>query len=124
MRTTYAAVIQTIKTSLTETQVLQYGNDAALWVDEELLTANLSTARLEMIERYLTCALIRLRDLGLAQVHFEDVWEYYQVDPEVTDYLIRAASFDPTGKLRQCFLADKARRSASGLVGRGFADDC
>jgi hypothetical protein len=52
------------------------------------------------------------------------------VDPEVTDYLLRAASFDPTGKVRANFLAPKPVALPSPItyplvaeVGEGFDDD-
>lgn len=105
-RTTETAVREIIGTSLTTAQVKAFIDDASLFVTEVVAVADasLSTGRLEIIERYLACALIRLRDLGLKDVSWSKVSETYQVDPEVTDYLKRAAGFDPTGKVRSAFM--------------------
>lgn len=108
-RTTESSVRAIISTSLTSAQVLAFIADANVWVTEEIVTVGgVSDARLEIIERYLSCALIRLRDLGLSSATMDDVSEKYQVDPEVTDYLLRAASMDPTGKVRAHFVDGKA----------------
>lgn len=104
--TSEAAVRQVIKTKLTSEQVQQFIDDSAVWVSEELNPAEVSPSRLEIIERYLACALIRTRELGLKSATFKDVTETYQTDLYITDYLRRAASFDPTGKVRMHFLAD------------------
>ena len=111
MRTTVDKVKAVIATSLTDNQVLAFIQDASLWVTEELASLGLLTDnRLELIERYLACALIRLRDLGLKSAKFDDIAEQYQVDPEVTDYMLRAVAFDSTGTLRKYFLAPKDTR--------------
>ena len=129
-RTTEAAIREIITTALTTPQIIAFATDANVWVTEELGSAGLGAGRLEIIERYLACALIRIRDLGLKDGTFGDVAETYQADPEVTDYLLRAASFDPTGKIRQNFLAPKPVAQpqpiiipAIARVGKGFADD-
>lgn len=108
-RTTETAVREIISTSLSSPQVNAFILDASVWIDEEVATyvPVPSATRLEIIERYLACALIRLRDLGLKDASVENVTETYQVDPELTDYLTRAASFDPTGQVRANFLAPK-----------------
>lgn len=105
-RTTEAAVREVISTSLTTAQVNAFISDANLWVSEELATFSPapSAARLELLERYLTCVLIRLRDLGLKDASWSKVTENYQVDPEVTDYLLRAIGMDPTGKIKSKFM--------------------
>jgi hypothetical protein len=119
--TTEAAVRRIIKTALTSEQVQTFIDDAELWVGEELDANTNTTARLEVITRYLACALIRTRDLGLSSATFKDVSEQYQVDPEVTDYLKRAASFDGSGKVRQHFLGDgPGMKAVSFRVGDGF----
>jgi len=92
-------------------------------VDEELGGSTLGASRLELIERYLTCALIRLRDLGLHQAKFDDITEHYQVDKEVTGYLQHAAAFDSTGAVRRAFMAPKNARPAQFRVGARFVDD-
>lgn len=127
-RTSEPAVRQIIQTKLTAPQINVFIADVSLWVDEELAThsAALSAARLEAIERWLTAALIRVRDLGLATTTIEDVSEKYQVDPEVTDYLLRAASMDPTGTVRRHFLAAKptvAPVNVIARVGPGFVEE-
>jgi hypothetical protein len=103
-RTSETAVREIIATSLTGPQIRAFIADSNLWVTEELTSESLSDERLEIIERYLAAALIRLRDLGLKSASLSDVSEQYQVDPDVTDYLLRAASFDKTGTIRQHFL--------------------
>jgi hypothetical protein len=129
-RTTEAAVREIIQTGLTTVQVLAFVNDVNLWVTEELAPAGLSASRLEIIERYLACAMIRIRDLGLKDAQIGDVTETYQTDPEVTDYLLRAASFDSTGKVRRDFLAPKPVAAPQPVifpliarVGEGFAEE-
>lgn len=129
-RTTEAAVREIIQTGLTTPQIVAFINDADIWVTEELVPDSLSAGRLEIIERYLACALIRIRELGLKDAQVGDVSETYQADPEVTDYLLRAASFDPTGKVRRNFLAPKPVAAPVpppypivAKVGPGFVDD-
>lgn len=120
--TTEAAVRKIIKTALTSEQVTQFIDDAALWVAELLADEGYTAARTEAIERYLACALIRLRDLGLTNVTIREASEKYQVDPEVTDYLLRAAGFDTSGKIRLHFLApeDSTLRAVSFATGTGY----
>jgi len=122
-RTTATQVLGILKTQVTAETVELFMADASLWVTEELVVKGLSTDRLELIERYLTCALVRLRDLGLTSVKMDDVTEHYQVDPQVSDYLLRAASFDPSGTVRRTFVPPKDVRVASAVVGRGFVGD-
>ena len=123
-RTDESAVRNVMSTSLTTGQVGAFISDASLWVTEELSEQGLSDERLELIERYLACALIRLRDLGIKSAQLENVKEEYQVDKDVTDYLMRAASFDPTGKVRQAFLtpADGGKPVVFG-IGTTFATE-
>lgn len=127
LRTSQSNVLAVIQTALNPTQITRFLLDANLWVTEELSDAGLTDARLELIERYLACALIRLRDLGLKSATIGDVSEQYQVDADVTDYLLRAASFDPTGKVRSTFLNEQAEGTGSKrmvfVVGQGFRDD-
>lgn len=122
-RTSENAVKSVLDTSLTTDQIAQFIADASLWVTEELSAAGLSEDRLELIERYLACALIRMRDLGLSSADMSGVRESYQVDPNVTEYLLRAATFDSTGAVRRQFLSPKDRPSAGWLVGKGFRDE-
>lgn len=122
-RTNETAVKAILDTSLTGPQLDVFIADASLWVDEELASSSLGSSRLELIERYLACALIRLRDLGLKSAKFDDISEQYQVDPTVTDYLLRAAAFDSTGTIRRVFMAPKDTRVAQYRVGTRFVDD-
>lgn len=124
-RTTETAVKEVISTSLTTAQITAFIQDANLFVTEEVAAedATISPARLEMIERYLACALIRLRDLGLASVSWSKVSENYQVDPTVTDYLLRAAAFDPTGKVRTMFTPPEGGFKVRFRVGETFIED-
>lgn len=130
-RTTETAVREIIQTNLTGPQVRAFIEDASLWITEELASEDPvpSLGRLEIIERYLACALVRLRDLGLKDSTIQDVSETYQADPEITDYLLRAASFDSTGKVREYFLAPKPVALPTApiypvkfRVGEGFVD--
>ncbi len=123
VRTTRVAIKEVLSTSLEDTQIDRFISDASFWVDEELADEGLSDGRLEIIERYLACALIRLRDLGLKSAKYDDIAEQYQVDPTVTDYLLRAASFDNTGLVRRFFMAPRDTRVARGRVGQSFVDE-
>lgn len=131
-RTTATAIRETMKTKATDPQIVAFITDASLWITEEVASfvPTPSAERLEIIERYLSCALVRLRELGLSSTTIENVSESYQVDPEVTDYLLRAASFDPSGKIRTHFLAPKPVAQAQPVTypaqfgtGDGFADE-
>lgn len=115
-RTSEGAVKSVLDTQLDVDQIKVFIQDASLWVDEELGEADLSVERLELIERYLACALIRIRDLGLTEVKMGDVAEQYQVDPKVSDYLIKAAAFDSTGKVRQTFIIGPSAGGGSGSI--------
>lgn len=131
-RTNEAAVREIIASTLGASQINQFIADANLWVTEELVpfTPTISAGRLEIIERYLACALVRLKHLGLKSSTIGDVTESYQVDSDVTDYLTRAAGFDPSGKVRSNFLAPKLVATPTPVtrplvfgVGQGFADE-
>lgn len=123
MRTSAAEIKLVLSTSLTSDQISAFAADANLWVTEELATSGLSEDRLSLIERYLACALIRLRDLGLKSADFDGVREQYQVDADVTDYLHRAAAFDSTGTVRRAFLAPATTRVPNYRVGTSFTED-
>jgi hypothetical protein len=127
MAPTEAAVRAIIDTNLNTQTVEQFIADADLWVREELLPAGLSTDRLEAITRYLACALIRVRDLGMTAATIESATEDYQNDPHVTEYLLRAASLDPTGKIRADWINVKESTGGAGpvrfRVGSGFTTE-
>lgn len=127
-RTTVTACKEILSTTLTDSQIYAFILDANIFVTEELGAEDpaLSASRLEVIERYLACALVRLRDLGIKNATLKDMSETYQVDSEVTDYLLRAASFDPTGAIRKHFLAPKEFSSTPQLkyrVGKTFTEE-
>lgn len=127
-RTTETAIRQILDTQLTSAQIVAFLTDANLWVTEEVasFTPAISAARLELIERYLACALIRTRELGVASYGAASVSENYQADPQVSDYLLRAAALDPSGKVRDTFLAAKPSRDMFHGIARvvpGFAED-
>jgi len=108
LRTTVDRVKAVLSTSLTDEQVVVFIEDASRWVDEEVaVLTQLSNIRLEQIERYLACAWIRMRDLGLTAAKFGDINEQYQVDPKISEYLTTAAALDTTGTVRKYFLAPK-----------------
>lgn len=114
-RTTELRVRNIIETDLSSDSVNMFIGDASLWVTEALvaLDTGLSAERLEIIERYLACAFIRLRDLGLSQASLDDTSETYQVDKTVTDYLRRAAGLDPTGTVQKAFLGTSGATGTS-----------
>ncbi len=122
-RTTEAAVLLVLDTNLTSPQVVQFIADANVWVTLELAGEGMSAAILEMIERYLACSLIRLRDLGLVSARFDDISEKYQVDPELSDYVRNAAAFDISGKVRAQFMAPRSARSVKFRVGQTYQDE-
>lgn len=123
LRTDEQSVKAILSTDLSTDDINQFIADASGWVDEELVNEGLSAKRLELIERYLTCSFIRLKDLGLKSAKFDDIAEQYQVDPQVTDYLLRAASFDNSGIVRRWFLAPKDIRVARFRKGQSFVDE-
>lgn len=131
-RTTETAVREILNTTLTSAQVTAYIADASLWITEEVATATpvQSAERLEIIERWLSCALVRVRDIGLKSSTIKDVSESYQVDPDITDYLNHAAAMDATGKIRANFMAAKlvatptrVKYPVKARIGQGFAED-
>lgn len=124
-RVTAVEVKTVLSTSLTDPQIDAFIGDASIWVDEELVTSNFTANRLKLIEKYLACAFCRLRDLGVSSVTVEDVSEKYQVDADVTDYLLRAAGLDPTGTVRKHFLPDKdeKRYPVKFEIGETFTDE-
>lgn len=123
VRTNETAVKSVLSTDLSGGSINQFIEDASLWIDEELTNEGHSASRLELIERYLTCTLIRLRDLGLKSAKFDDIAEQYQVDPQITDYLLRAAAFDNSGKIRRWFLAPTDTRPGQFRVGQSYVDE-
>ena len=129
-RTTVTAVKQVMQTNLTQDQVEAFILDANVWVSEEIATSTdpiVGELRLEVIERWLACALVRARDVGLKSATLKDISESYQVSDSVTDYLLRAAGMDPTGKVQRQFI-ERAEAGSAGFkpvvrIGKGFRDD-
>src|SRR6266571_4953281 len=110
-RTTVTALQETLNTALPTNQLKAFIEDASLWVTEQLstLTPTPSAARLEIIERYLACAMVKLREATgstLKSVTIGDVSESYEV-PAVREYIDAAAAFDASGTVRKHFLAPR-----------------
>lgn len=124
MRTTTVKVRAVLGTEMLEDQLERFIEDASLWVTEELTSSQLSTNRLEVIERYLACAFVRIKEMGLKSVSIGDASESYQTNSEISDYLQRAAGLDPTGKIRKAFLTPLNLRIIPAItrVGQGFVD--
>ncbi len=121
--TTETDVRNVINTACTSAQVTAFIADASVWVSEELADQNYSTDRKELIARYLTCALIRIRDLGLKSGSIGTTTESYQTDPEVTDYLLRASGFDKSGRIKKAFLDPKNSNTVLFSTGTSFTDE-
>lgn len=122
-RTSEDAVRAVIKTSLTTDEVVTFIEDANLWVNEELSDSGLSADRLEMIERYLACAFIRMKEPGIKSATYGDTTENYQVDNTKNEYLLRAAALDPTGTIQFQFITGGGRYTALGFVGKTYKDE-
>jgi hypothetical protein len=122
-RTTEQDVKNILDTALTTAQITAFIEDANLWVTEELGDEGLSDSRLEMIERWLACALIRAREVAMKDTTVGDVTETYQRDGQVTEYLKHASALDPTGSVQMQFLDGGGRYSVTALFGTRFVDD-
>lgn len=120
-RSSVSAIQDVIDTDLSSIQITAFLGDANAWVTANLASSGLTATILEKIEKYLACALIRLRDLGLSSGGFDGVTEQYQVDPKVTGYLHTAADFDTTGTIRETFMAPPERTRFRAYVGTGYA---
>ena len=135
MRTTVAAVKEILNTNLSTPQLTAFITDVNLWVTEQLATLSppASNERLEVIERYLACAMIRLREVtgsALTAATIGDVSESYALPASVRDYLDTAAGFDATGTVRRHFLAPRPVAAPvlptlphSARFGPGFQDE-
>jgi len=121
MRTSPFAIRQVFETTLTDEQLNAFAADASSWVTTNLSDAELSAAQLEMIERYLSCAMATFRDPRLVDSSLADVKEKAQRDPVVSEYLTLAASLDPTNTVRAAFLPVKGAFRGMLVVGSGFA---
>jgi hypothetical protein len=123
MRTDTLRIRQVLETSLDDSQLNAFATDASAWVTANLSDAGLANVQLEMIERYLACALATFRDPRLVDSSLADVKEKAQRDPVVSEYLTAAASFDPTNTVRAAFLPPKNAFRGMLIVGSGFARD-
>jgi len=134
-RTTDTAVREILNTALPTNQLKAFIEDASLWVTEMLanqVPAPTAT-RLEIIERYLACAIVKLREVtgsALRSVTIGDVTEDYSLPASVRDYLDTAAGFDASGLVRRHFLAPRPVAApvlptygAIANVGKSFTDD-
>lgn len=120
-RTNEAAVSLAIDTTLTTAQIDAFIADASAWVDAYLTDAGLTSAVLTLIEKYLACHFVTLRDPRLKAGKADDLSEDYQRDANVTEYLKAAAALDPTGEVESQFIAAKGRAKGVFRVGAGYA---
>lgn len=134
-RTSPTAVRTILTTALTDPQVNAFIGDAEQWITENLasLSPAPSASILEIIERYLTCAIIKLREVtgaSLTSRTIGDATDQYATPASVRDYLDAAAGFDTSGTVRKHFLAPRPVAAPTPLlygaiarVGKGFSDD-
>lgn len=120
-RTDLDSVKDAIETDLTDTQVNAFISDANTWVTDFLGDEGLSTARLTLIEKYLACHYVTLRDPRLRSGEVERVRETYQRDTQVTEYLRQAIAEDPTGIVRAKILNQEEAANVSFRHG-GYAE--
>lgn len=103
-RTSTAAVMDRIDTSLSASLVDQFVDDANAWVTEFLTDCGASSDRLKKVELYLACHYVTLRDPRLRSQRADDIREDYQRDTQVTEYLRQAIAEDPCGIVKSKFL--------------------
>lgn len=124
VRVDYTEVQTVIDTDLTSGQITQFIADASAWVDDQLAGTGASATILALIEKYLACHLITLRDPRLKQTAVGDVQETYQRNLYVTEYLKAAMALDATGKVADAFGPKRMNQTAARFrVGAGFNDD-
>lgn len=117
-RTDEGAVRDAIETTLTNPQVTAFIDDASGWIDAQLADKGLTAATLTLVEKYLACHLITLRDPRIKSGKFGDTSETYQRDGEVTEYLKMAIALDPSGTVEDAFGDSKQR--VRFRVGEGY----
>jgi len=134
-RTTDTAVREILNTALPTNQLKAFIEDVSLWVTEQLaiLVPAPSAARLEVIERYLSCAMVKLREVtgsALTSQTIGDVTEAFALPASVRDYLDTAAGFDASGTVRRHFLAPRPVAAPvlptygmQAITGKLFTDD-
>ena len=123
LRTTEAAIREIFSTALTTPQLLAFATDANLWVTEELGSAGLTAARLELIERYLACHFARTREVAPTDVSVGAVSVTYQTRDTPSDYGQVAARLDPTGKIAATFIPEEDLPQIMAQFGTGYADE-
>jgi len=120
-RTTLTAVQLAIDTSLEDDQVEAFIDDASAFVDDiAAKDATITSAKLTLIEKYLACHLVTLRDPRLKTEKYGDTSETYQRDGEVTEYLKAAMALDPTHTIRDAF--NDEGTPFRFLAGTGYAE--
>lgn len=108
-RTTEAAVKLAIDTDLASAQITAFIDDASAVVDDiASADTTITSAKLTLIEKYLACHFVTLRDPRLRSSKVGDTTDTFQRDTQVTEYLQAAMALDPTGTVRATFDADKA----------------
>lgn len=119
-RTTEAAVALAIDTSLTSPQVAAFINDASAVVDDiASKDSTISAAKLTLIEKYLACHFITMRDPRLKTTKVGNTNDRFQRDDEVSEYLKAAMALDPTNTIRDAF--DDTGVAFRAKIGAGFA---
>lgn len=114
-RTTEAAVTLAIDTTLTTPQIEAFIDDASAVVDDiAAADTTITTAKLTLIEKYLACHFVTLRDPRIRSGEFGDTSETYQRDTKVTEYLKAAMGLDPTGIIRGQFMDAKPFKFRAG----------
>lgn len=119
-RTNEAAVALAIDSDLTSAQIVAFIDDASAFVDAiAAADATVTAARLTLIEKYLACHFVTLRDPRSKTAKLGDTADTLQRDPEVTEYLKAAMALDPTNTIRGAF--DDETREFRYRVGAGYA---
>ena len=107
-RTTESAVALAIDTDLSSAQITAFIDDASAFVDIiAAADSTIAAARLALIEKYLACHFVTLRDPRVKAALIADTSDTYQRDGEVTEYLKAAIALDPTHTIRDAFDDDK-----------------
>lgn len=103
-RTTLDAIKDIYDTSLTDSQLMAFMNDANLFVTEELVGLGMSAARLEAIEKYLAAHFASLRDVRTERESIGGEWSFTVqgetgMNLDATFYGQQAKLLDTTGTL-------------------------
>lgn len=103
-RTTVDDIKDVFDTTLSDTQLTAFMNDANLFVTEELVGLGMSNDRLEAIEKYLACHFASLRDVRTSQENIASEWSFTVqgktgMHLDATFYGQQAKLLDSTGTL-------------------------